>query len=417
MLTLALFFASRPEFAQTRIMPLGNSITFGVGSTGNHLSYRKALWNMLSAKFDVDFVGTLQDGDGTFDEDHEGHPGWKASEILQHIDTWLSQTHPDFVLFHIGTNDVSALRPTQDIINDISATLDKIWNHNAAAHVFLCSLVPRTDNLDGATRDLNAAIQTLIDNRKADHAIDFVDQYAAFVAHNGWQNSLMSDEIHPNDTGYQLMAETFFDVVAQFLSPITPVELVSFSARRAENGILLQWKTASETNNLGFFVEHSLDGAPFEDIEFIAGFGTTVQPHEYTFLHRVSTSGRHRYRLRQLDTDGSFTRSQIVEVNLSLPASFKLNAAYPNPVVMQPGGSAQSNISFELSEGQPIEISILDIRGRVVATLASGYKSGGKHVLSWSGHSKTGIPLPGGTYFIRARSGNQIKIQKIQIVR
>jgi hypothetical protein len=61
-----------------RIMPLGNSITYGYpGDEG----YRKDLYlDLVDAGYDVDFVGSLSDGVG-FDSDHEGHIGWYTAQI------------------------------------------------------------------------------------------------------------------------------------------------------------------------------------------------------------------------------------------------------------------------------------------------------------------------------------------------
>ncbi|MDQ7065334.1 MAG: GDSL-type esterase/lipase family protein [candidate division KSB1 bacterium] len=414
--TAILLMNASPMFAQsTRIMPLGNSITSGVGSTGNVLSYRKDLWNMLSASFSVDFVGTLQDGDGTFDEDHDGHPGWKASEVRQNVASWLQQARPDFVLLHIGTNDVSAHRATSAIIADIDAILTEIWTFNADARVFLCSIVPRTDDLNNATLALNQDIQNLVAAHAGSFRIHFVDQYSAFVNIPGWQTSLMADEIHPNNTGYQLMAETFYTAILPYLSPVTPVELVAFRAQVTGTRVQLSWTTASETNNLGFAVEHRFGSGDFEEIDFVGGNGTTTVPQEYTFTHVVRQPGLHEYRLRQVDTDGRFAYSRVLQVTVSPPSTIALLPAYPNP--FRPIGGNRARIRLELPETMPVRVTVYDIRGRQVTRLAEGTRRAGLHEMSWDGRTANGQRLPNGQYFIRLEARGFHTVQRIQLIR
>ena len=87
------------------IMPLGDSITYGVGSsTGG--GYRLQLWDDLRVRgFPVDFVGSVKTGPASFDRENEGHPGWKINQIAAKVVTWLMIYRPNIILLHIGTND------------------------------------------------------------------------------------------------------------------------------------------------------------------------------------------------------------------------------------------------------------------------------------------------------------------------
>src|SRR5688572_31636067 len=105
-LLLALISWPQQADAQTRIMPLGDSIT---GSPG---CWRSLLWNRLqnSGQTNIDFVGTLPpQGCGVaHDGDNEGHGGFLATNIANQnqLVGWLSSTRPDIVIMHLGTNDV-----------------------------------------------------------------------------------------------------------------------------------------------------------------------------------------------------------------------------------------------------------------------------------------------------------------------
>ena len=118
---------------------------------------------------------------------------------------------------------------------------------------------------------------------------------------------------------------------------IVPVELTSFTAIVVNNGVQLNWITATELNNYGFEYERSChtEQSPsltdWEKIGFINGNGTTSESHSYSFVDNGLSAGKYLYRLRQIDFDGSSTYSNEIEVDLSLPISFKLEQNYPNP--------------------------------------------------------------------------------------
>src|SRR5437868_6298425 len=77
-----LFKANSPHI---KIMPLGDSITYGAySSTGG--GYRFHLWNDLRVRgFPVDFVGSVKTGPASFDRENEGHPGWKINQIAAQV--------------------------------------------------------------------------------------------------------------------------------------------------------------------------------------------------------------------------------------------------------------------------------------------------------------------------------------------
>ncbi len=400
--------------AQTRIMPLGNSITEGTGTPGI-TGYRKPLWNLIS-QYNIDFVGSQNDGDNSgFDQDHQGHPGKTTIFIRDNLQGWLEQQSPDFVLFHIGTNDISENRSTQAIISDIEASLDIIWNYRFDTRVFLCAIVPRKDGKDAQTRALNDEIWKLVLRRRDQNGnlIHFVNQYEAITADPNWQNNLMWDSLHPNEAGYQRMAEKFESVLVRFLDPATPVELVAFTAFAQRDLVTLQWRTDSETNNYGFYVEHSRDGEVFEQAGFLPGFGTTLEPQEYEFLHKVSEAGEHFYRLRQVDTDGTTAYSQVLKVTVTQPATLVLQQNYPNPFRTTEG----TTIEFELEKPQNIRLYVVDILGRQVATLEQGFRQAGYHSLRWDGRNDSRRPVSSGSYFIVLENEATRRVQRLQIIR
>ncbi len=400
---------------QTRIMPVGDSITKGVGGSGDNRGYRKPLYNLLKNSYSVDFVGSQVHGDGTFDENHEGHPGETAEFIKGNISNFLSAANPNIVILHIGTNDISDGVATNDIVSDIDVTLTRIWNFNPGVQVLLCSVAPRISN-DPATQQLGQGIQNLVSSRSSNNPVTFVDIYQTISWREGWEKFAMADSVHPNDTGYQLMADALFETLRPLLTLVTPVELAAFTANAFENRVLLQWSTASETNNYGFEIEHSTGGAPFSRIGFVAGNGTTLRPEEYSFQHLDPKAGKNFYRLRQIDSDGAFSFSPIVEAVISHPQEFSLAAAYPNPFSLQTSAGA-ATFEFKIPESTQIRVTVFDLLGRQVAQLFSGEKPAGAHKIAWNGTNQTGGAVNPGVYIISLQTPQGVKYQKLTVTR
>ena len=198
-----------------KIMPLGDSITFGQGSsTGG--GYRLPLWKELTARgFPIDFVGSLQDGPDGFNRHHEGHPGWKINQIAAKVVTWLLTYRPDIILLHIGTNDfVKNDDPAQapvrlsQLLNLITAALP-----NATVIVAQILPLPRSTRLNAEVVAYNTAIAGIVqaDVVQEKH-IQYVDMYHAVPP------SMLPDQIHPNDAGYALMAQVWLQALLPLLS-------------------------------------------------------------------------------------------------------------------------------------------------------------------------------------------------------
>ena len=106
-----------------RIMPLGNSITYGFpGDEG----YRKDLYlDLVDSGYDVDFVGGLSNGVG-FDSDHEGHIGWYTAQIRNYVYSWLVANPADVILLHVGTNNIINGQPPSEVVAETQDILDNI---------------------------------------------------------------------------------------------------------------------------------------------------------------------------------------------------------------------------------------------------------------------------------------------------
>ncbi|MBX2977283.1 MAG: hypothetical protein KF721_14230 [Ignavibacteriaceae bacterium] len=173
-----------------------------------------------------------------------------------------------------------------------------------------------------------------------------------------------------------------------------PVELISFGGEVSEKEVILRWQTATEQNNYGFEIERSVAQISnlrheWEKIGFVEGNGNSNSPKDYTFVDSQTFElcqnlegfdGKIQYRLKQIDTDGTFEYSEIVEVEieLQLPTKFELFQNYPNPF------NPSTTIKFGLPKDSQVSLEIFNILGEKVATLIDKEMPAGYHNFQFS---------------------------------
>lgn len=111
-----------------------------------------------------------------------------------------------------------------------------------------------------------------------------------------------------------------------------PVELISFVGHSNQEFIVLEWETASELENAGFEIERSMDASTWQLLDFVKGFGTTIEPQAYKWKDNSPLTGTAYYRLRQMDHDGTFDYSEVISVRFDNKTGETELIAWPNPV-------------------------------------------------------------------------------------
>jgi hypothetical protein len=172
---------------------------------------------------------------------------------------------------------------------------------------------------------------------------------------------------------------------------ILPVELTAFDGVLDGSDVVLAWETASETNNAGFEVQHYV-GSGFETIGYVAGHGTTNEAQAYVYRVPGVAAGTHRFRLKQIDFDGTFAYSDEVTVERALDGAFAFSPAAPNPF------NPQTQFTLTVARAQHVVLSVYDMLGRRVALLHEGTLEAGEAQLF---RFEAGS-LPSGRYFIQA---------------
>jgi energy-converting hydrogenase Eha subunit F len=174
------------------------------------------------------------------------------------------------------------------------------------------------------------------------------------------------------------------------MPPIVPVALSSFTAD-VNNGVVeLNWATATETNNNGFAIDRKSTNSEYTQIGFVPGFGTTTEPRSYSFTDNSVTPAVYSYRLKQVDYDGTFKYSDVVEVDVLAPAVFALDQNYPNPF------NPRTIINFRLAADSKVILKVFDVLGQEVATLINSDIVAGSHNVDFKAAN-----INSGVYFYR----------------
>ena len=203
-----------------------------------------------------------------------------------------------------------------------------------------------------------------------------------------------------------------------------PVELTSFAANVIDGSVLLNWATATELNNSGFEIQKSPSPTPsqkegaleqfnWQSIGFVNGNGSTTQINNYTHIDLNPSEGKNYYRLKQIDFDGSFEYSKIIEVDFTLPIEFTLKQNYPNP--FNPTTTIKysvPNVTLSGVEGSRVQLKIYDVLGNEISTLINEIKPAGNYEVNFNAFG-----LSSGVYFYKLQSGSLIETRKMILLR
>ncbi len=191
------------------------------------------------------------------------------------------------------------------------------------------------------------------------------------------------------------------------LNPATvPVELTSFSANSVNGNVELLWKTATEKNNNGFDVERKSANSEFVKIGFVKGNGTTTNLSSYSFTDK-NVNTNYSYRLKQIDFDGTFTYSSIVNVSAGQsPTTFALAQNFPNPF------NPSTSISYSLPKAGVVTLAIFNTLGQKVKEVVNGFQEAGNYTVSINASD-----LSSGNYIYKVSVNGQSVSKKMIVLK
>jgi hypothetical protein len=201
-----------------------------------------------------------------------------------------------------------------------------------------------------------------------------------------------------------------------------PVEITSFSASPGYGQVILQWRTASETDNAGFklFRATQSDGnyvqiASYQTDPQLEGQGTIATGTQYTYNDPVTYAYGtvYFYKLESVDINGNVEEyGEIASASPFEPIEdYRLDQNYPNPF------NPETTIPYQLTKTSKVTIKIYDILGREVATvLNDAVQPMGRYKIRWDGTSN-GIPVASGTYYYRIQANRWTQTRSMILIR
>lgn len=181
----------------------------------------------------------------------------------------------------------------------------------------------------------------------------------------------------------------------------TPIELLNFVGKVQDNGNLLSWTTASETNNHYFSLQRSTDGNSFKDIQQIMAIGNSFTERSYSYLDATPPLATAYYRLLQTDLSGKQTDLGVVVLQRHSATDMALQVA-PIPA------KDLLFINF-VSQSHEAMLQLYNTNGQMV--LQQQYQ----HLVpnNWQSLQLSIEQLPRGIYFLQLQDTHQNSLVKV----
>lgn len=232
--------------------------------------------------------------------------------------------------------------------------------------------------------------------------------------HLNWQGTVAGFPTHQR-ASWIPMIQPFFGPKATTVCLVTPVELASFEATPLANAVRLDWSTATELNNHGFFVERREKGLEsWNELGFVKGNGTSNQAKQYDYTDaKVNVGPTYQYRLRQTDLDGTVSYSGVREARIESASTGLTNSLGQN--VPNPMGNL-TQIAFNVVESGKVKVEIVDVFGSVVRTFDVDATAGANSI-TWEGTDENGVMVPSGTYVYKLVGNGFTLSKKLTVTR
>lgn len=200
--------------------------------------------------------------------------------------------------------------------------------------------------------------------------------YGNWLADGTYSSSTVVTPITAARTGYSGYGTAQFGIGGS--SSILPVELTLFDVECSNEGVQIQWQTATEINNDYFVIEKSSDAVSYDEVTTINGQGTSNIVNSYSYTD-VSTGQLTYYRLKQVDYDGTTTYHEVKSVNC-VPSQFEVDKF----------SFTETGLKFNIAAtaSESLQIFMYDYNGRLIANSSSIIEKGNNAVnfnnIDWS---------------------------------
>jgi len=325
------------------------------------------------------------------------------SNCLEQTDTGTSATVvvPDTV--DLALPDGVEIRDGDELAlytTDSTCAGHVVWRADGGAETMVAvggSSTPRTQDPTGYAADEPLKLEVWDASKGQEYAVGTA---LAYVPCGSDAPLCRDDGRYENDTIFTL------EQIGE--SDQLPVELTRFTAVRTQGRARLEWVTASETNNAGFEVTHRpASSSQWRVLEFVEAKPSREGATRYRYTTSRLDPGRHLFRLRQIDIDGSTSLSRVVEIQRSLQKAVSLSGVRPSPV------RQRGTLVLRVGRRQHVTATLFDLLGRPVrsvvdATLAAGRR----HELTVRARG-----LPSGQYVLRVRGADFSVTRRVTVIR
>ena len=349
-------------------------------------------WQQVSRRY-ADTVHFYCNNNGYLSEFNNGITnGWDWYSVYGGRQDW-------FTYFKFGREVTIELSNTKLIS---ASYIPTIWNYNRAAWLNLMNeLLSGVGGVVKSPEGVPVKVKVTVLSHDHTNAEVFSDSisgaYTRMIFPGTYDLTFTAagyDPVTVNGVVVSSGVKTPLDVT---IYPVgwVPVELASFTSEAVSGGVKLLWSTATETNNFGFEVEMSLNGGEFTKVSETRGAGTSTESRFYEVIIPLSQNGVYDFRLKQIDLDGSFNYSNVINFENGVVRNFNLGQNYPNPF------NSSTVLNFDLPVPSEVTVTIFSIEGREIEKRELGLLEAGNH--SWRYEAEN---LVSGNYILRLNAGS-----------
>jgi lysophospholipase L1-like esterase len=205
------------------VLPLGDSITFGLINGGSNGGYRVELFRLaVTNNLSITFVGS-GDPNGPsmvegrpFPKAHEGFSGWTIQQIHNRLfnspDRGAVDAEPEIVLLHIGTNDMYL--GADGAPQRLGTLIDSLTERLPESLIVVSTIIPFPGSANNVTTYNTALVSVVNERISAGKHVAFVDQF------EGFPTGELGDGVHPTQAGYNRMGAKWFAAISEYLPPL-----------------------------------------------------------------------------------------------------------------------------------------------------------------------------------------------------
>lgn len=140
---------------------------------------------------------------------------------------------------------------------------------------------------------------------------------------------------------------------------VLPVDIIQFTATRVDEGVRLDWVSASELNGEKYILERSTGGTEFTTIHEQGIQGNSNVERKYSYIDRnIPQSQYLYYRLSEKDKDGKLRYIGIKKIYIG-KAGFEIKL-YPTVV------STKTTVEVQGIVNDKLNVSVVDASGRLL---------------------------------------------------